>query len=139
MPGPFFSTPASGPPASGSAPKLLALPNTPVARRGLGSVAVTAAGEGGAGCRAASPASARHAPPQATKAAVAERAMEALVAFQRGGEVDDEGVGFRDPSETGDGMGEKVEVLALEGEVEECSDEGGDEVAGWGEGRFECF
>ena len=49
---------------------------------------------------------------------MAVRAMEALVAFQRGGGVDDEGVGFRDPSETGDGIGEKVEV-------EECSDEGG--------------
>jgi len=46
--------------------------------------------------------------------------VQALVAFQRGGWVD-EGVGFRDPSETGNGIGE--------GEVEECSDEGGDEVA----------
>ena len=116
-------------PASGSAPKLLAPPNTPVVRWGLGSVAATAAGEGGAGCRAASPASTRRASPQTTKAAVAVRAMEALVAFQRGGGVDDEGVDFRDSSKTGDGMDEKVEVLALEGEVEECSDEGGDEVA----------
>lgn len=57
------------------------------------------------------------------------RAMEALAALQRGGGVGDEGVGFRDSSETGDGMGEKVGVLVLEGEVEECSDEGGDEVA----------
>lgn len=129
MPDPYFPTPASSPPASGSAPKLLAPPNTPVARWGLGSVAAIAAGEGGAGCRAASPASARRASPQATKAAVAVRAMEALVAFQRGGGVDDEGVDFRDSSKTGDGMDEKVEVLALEGEVEECSDEGGDEVA----------
>ena len=74
----------------------------------------------------------RRASPQTTKAAVAVRAMEALVAlvaFQRGGGVDDEGVDFRDSSKTGDGMDEKVEVLALEGEVEECSDEGGDEVA----------
>ncbi|XTI93577.1 hypothetical protein V2W45_1348057 [Cenococcum geophilum] len=129
MPDPCFPAPASGPPASGSAPKLLAPPNTPVARWGLGSVAVTAAGEGGAGCRAASPASARRASPQAAKAAVAVRAMEALAALQRGGGVGDEGVGFRDSSETGDGMGEKVGVLVLEGEVEECSDEGGDEVA----------
>ena len=138
MPDPYFPTPAEGPPASGSAPKLLAPPNTPVARCGLGSVAATAAGEGGAGCRAAGPASARRASPQATKAAVGVRVMEALVAFQRGGGVDDEGFGFRDPSETGDGTGEKVEVLALEGEVEECSDE---EMRwrGWGEHRFECF
>ena len=91
-------------------------------------MAATAAGEGGAGCHAANPAFARRAWPQATKAAVAVRAMEALVAFQRGGGVDGEGIGFRDPSETGDGMGQKVEVLALE-EVEDCSNERGDEVA----------
>ena len=126
---PYFPTPVSGPPASGSAPKLLAPPNTPVVRWGLGSVAVTAACEGGAGCHATSPAFARRAWPQARKAAVAVRAMEALVAFQRGGEVDDERVGFRDSSETGDGMGEKLEVLALEGDVEDCSDEAVDEVA----------
>lgn len=113
----YFPTPASSPPASGSAPKLLAPPNTPVARSGLGSVAVTAAGEGVAGCRAASPASARRASPQATKAAAAVRAMEALVAFQRGGWVDDEGVDFRGSSKTGDGMDEKVEVLALRGRL----------------------
>ena len=63
--------------------------------------------------------------------------MEALVAFQRGGGVDSERIGFRDPSGAGDGMGQKVEVLALE--VEDCSNERGDEVAWLGEGRFECF
>jgi len=58
MPDPCIPTPASGPPASGSAPRLFAPPNTPVARWGLGSVAATAAGEGGADRPAASPASA---------------------------------------------------------------------------------
>jgi hypothetical protein len=72
---------------------------------------------------------------------VAVRAIEALVAFQRGGGVDDEGVGFRNSSEAGGGMGEKVEVLALEGEgrLKSVVTRGEMRWRGRGEGRFECF
>lgn len=118
------SSPEAHASASPLAPKLLAPPNTPVTTwklRGPPGPAVD--------CCADSPVSARHAAPQAMKAVVAARAMEALVAFQGDGGAGSEAGGFGDPfGNVEERTSVGVDPMSLEGEVEEESEDGRDEV-----------